>query len=105
MAFELIHTSAPKGVDPGSRGFTTVAITQGLGAAWKSRLESLSSYAPDQGLTSKPVIHMHCLIRAGGLSKHVLSRISPCGLDYSGRPNRIAHHLLLDNHDLEQSTN
>ena len=27
---------------------------------------------------------------------NVLSRIGPAGLDYSGRPNKYAHHVVLE---------
>ena len=96
MPMELIHTSAPHGIDANARGFTVVAMSQGLGGVWKTRLESLSSYSIETGVAEKPVVCRHVLLRVGGSRRHVLSRISPCGLDYTGRPNRIAHHLLLD---------
>jgi hypothetical protein len=96
MPMELIHTSAPHGIDANARGFTVVAMSQGLGGMWKTRLESLSSYSIETGVAGKPVIFRHVLLRVGGSRRHVLSRISPCGLDYTGRENRIAHHLLLD---------
>lgn len=96
MAFELIHTSSPRGIDPNARGFTTVAMSQGLGGVWRSRLESLSSYAVEDGVGGQPVITRHVLLQVAGSKRHVLSRIAPCGLDYTGRPNRIAHHIVLD---------
>jgi len=46
MSQELINTSAPRGLKPGSKGFCTVAMTAGLTTAWAERLESLSVYAP-----------------------------------------------------------
>ena len=100
MPFELINTSAPKGIDQGSRGFTTVAITQGLDGIWRTRLESLSSYSLEKGIKSKPAIYTHITLTIGGSTRHVLSRVAPSGLDYSGRPNRIAHHVILDQHEL-----
>ncbi|MCH2136843.1 MAG: hypothetical protein MK101_09720 [Phycisphaerales bacterium] len=96
MPFELIHTSAAHGIDPNARGFTTVAMTQGISGPWRSRLESLSSWSLEAGIRGQLVIHRHVVLTVGGAKRHVLSRIAPCGLDYTGRPNRIAHHLLLD---------
>jgi hypothetical protein len=100
VPFELINTSAPRGIDPGSRGFTTVAITQGLVGIWRKRLESMSGYFIEDGISGKPAIFMHTTLAVSGSSRSVLSRIGSSGLDYSGRPNRIAHHILLDENEL-----
>ena len=93
MPLELINTSAPRGIDSGSRGFTTVAITQGLSGIWRTRLESMSSYSIESGITSKPIIYSHAELVVAGSRRSVISRVGHAGLDYSGRPNRIAHHI------------
>jgi hypothetical protein len=41
---ELIYTSAPRGLKPGSCGFCTVVGTHGMSAALMQRLEALSGY-------------------------------------------------------------
>jgi len=99
MSYELIHTSAPRGLRPGSRGFTTVAMTDGLPPLWRERLESLSAYEAPSQTNELPILHAHLICKVAGTSAHVLSRVGPCGLDYSGRSNRIAHHLLLDDNE------
>ena len=44
MAFELIFTSVPRGLKPGSRGFATVAYTQGMPANCVQTCEGISGY-------------------------------------------------------------
>ena len=44
MTQELIYTSAPRGLKPGSHGFCTVAVTQGMPPNLAERLEALSGY-------------------------------------------------------------
>ena len=46
MAFELIYTSVPKGIKPGSSGFCTVAYTNGLAGNVVLKLEGMSAYKP-----------------------------------------------------------
>ena len=101
MSQELIYTSAPKGLKPGTRGFATVAMTQGMPPQLVERLESLSGYrqvfAPqDPQAALNPVVRSHVKLSVGGRSYHVLSRICAAGLDYSQRANKFAHHLALD---------
>lgn len=100
MSQELLYTSAPKGLRPGSRGFCTVACTQGMPPNLVERLESLSGYrqlyppdSPQAGLN--PVVHTHLRLAVGGIRYHVLSRVAAAGLDYSGRTNKLAHHVVL----------
>ncbi len=38
----------------------------------------------------------HLRLTLGGKVLNVLSRIGPAGLDYSGRPNKYAHHVILE---------
>lgn len=97
MTQELIYTSAPSGLKPGSKGFCTVAATNGIAPRTVTLLESLSGYrhtfppaqSPDP---ANPVAWMH-LHTPGGDS--LLSRVADAGLDYSGRSNKIAHHVIL----------
>jgi hypothetical protein len=101
MSHELFYTSAPKGLRPGSRGFCTVAATQGLPLPLAEKVESLSGYRPlypplDAKGNQNPVVHSHLRITVGGKTYSVLSRISPAGLDYSQRANKFAHHVILE---------
>ncbi|HEV3263011.1 MAG TPA: hypothetical protein VG013_39620 [Gemmataceae bacterium] len=101
MSHELFHTSAPKGLHPGSSGFCVVATTRGISASLMERLEALSVYRqlfpPSHAKAAlNPVAYSHLRIAVGGKSGHVLSRICSAGLDYSQRSNRFAHHVILE---------
>ena len=101
MSQELHYTSVPRGLKPGTRGFCTVASTPGFSAALVERLESLSAYQPvypvhDPASARNPVNYMHLKAALGGKSLSILSRVGPAGLDYSGRTNKYAHHIVLE---------
>jgi hypothetical protein len=101
MSQELHYTSVPRGLKPGSRGFCTVASTPGVSSALVERLESLSAYQPvypmhDPAAANNPVNFMHLKPAIGGKSLSILSRVGPAGLDYSGRMNKYAHHIVLE---------
>ena len=101
MSQELLYTSAPNGLKPGSRGFCTVLSTQGMPAPLATAVESLSGYRPvfspsDERARQNPVVFAHLKLQAAGKSWHVLSRVSDYALDYSGRPNKLAHHVIID---------
>jgi hypothetical protein len=105
MSHELFYTSAPKGLQPGSRGFCTVAATRGMPGALLEKLEALSGYRPlfpphDAKAALNPVVHAHLRINAGAKTYHVLSRIGTAGLDYTERTNKFAHHVVLEGNDL-----
>jgi hypothetical protein len=101
MRHALFYTSAPKGLQPGSRGFCAVASTEGLPGHLAEKVESLSAYRPlypplDPRAHLNPVVHSHLRVTVGGKTYSVLSRISPSGLDYSQRSNKFAHHVILE---------
>ncbi|MEO1527284.1 MAG: hypothetical protein AAFX06_17790 [Planctomycetota bacterium] len=101
MSSELLYTSAPKGLRHGSRGFCVVLTTAGMPINVISRLEAISSYrrlfAPDSGHDDEnPVAYAHQRLNLAGSQTSVLSRVAAYGTDYSGRPNKLAHHILLD---------
>ncbi|HEY2251074.1 MAG TPA: hypothetical protein VGH74_08440, partial [Planctomycetaceae bacterium] len=101
MSFELLYTSAPKGLSAGSRGFCTVVCTQGMPAPLMAALESLSAYrhiypAGDRHAAKNPVAWSHLKMNVAGRAYHVLSRIADFGLDYSQRGNKLAHHVALE---------
>ena len=105
MSSELLYTSAPKGLRHGSRGFCVVLTTAGMPINLISRLEAISSYrrlfAPDSGQDDKnPVGFAHQRLNLAGSQKSVLSRVAAYGTDYSGRPNKLAHHILLETNEL-----
>lgn len=101
MSWELYYTSADRGLRPHSRGFCTVARTDGMPAAVVERIESLSSYQPiypgGSSLADRnPVCWSHWKIPVGARSRSVLSRVSFVRSDYTGRPSKFAHHVLLE---------
>ena len=101
MSQELLYTSAPRGLKPGSRGFCTVLSTQGMAAPLATALEGLSGYRPiyptgDERASRNPVLASHLKLQAAGRSWSVLSRIADYGLDYSQRANKLAHHVVID---------
>ena len=105
MAEELIYTSVAKGLRPGSRGFCTVAETDGIATNLAGRLESLSAYRhvfPPGTPEAKdnPVNLAHVVLTVAGKTYHVLSRVADYGLDYTSRSNKLAHHLALEKEEL-----
>ena len=66
MSQELIYTSAPRGLKPGSQGFCTVVSTQGISASLVQRLEALSGYRhvfppQDPNARLNPVLFSHLI--------------------------------------------
>jgi GTPase-associated protein 1, N-terminal domain type 2/GTPase-associated protein 1, middle domain len=101
MAWELYYTSSPRGLRVGSRGFCTVARTQGMPLALIDRLESLSGYQPASlqisgNAGAAPPLLAHWRLSTIGRPRSVLSRVAMGGSDYSGRLNKLAYHLVLE---------
>ena len=101
MVQEIIYTSAEKGLKQGSRGFCTVVSTAGMALNLAERLESMSGYRQafplhDPKASLNPVCYSHVTTRLAGKVLHVVSRIADAGQDYTGRSNKLAHHLVLD---------
>jgi len=104
MIHELVFTSAPEGLRPGSQGFCTVAHSLGIPSNLALRLETFSAYRhlfqpPSPKAVRNPVMCMHLTLNLGGKRYHVLSRIADAGLDYTQRTNKIAHHFLFEDAD------
>nr|MBC8373873.1 hypothetical protein [Planctomycetota bacterium] len=100
MSFELVYTSAQRGLKPNSSGFCTVAATGGISRLASMKLEGLSAYEfhfnlSDANANLNPANFAHTVVKVGGKRQSVLSRIGFAGPDYSGRANKIAHHFLL----------
>lgn len=100
MTHELLYTSAPRGLRPGSSGYCVVSQTAGTPRALAERLEGLSVYrhvaiGPDPAASGNPVAVAHAVVSAAGRTYHVLSRIADTGLDHTGRSNFLAHHVAL----------
>jgi hypothetical protein len=101
MSHELVYTSAPQGLKPGSRGFCTVVSTAGMTRNLTERLESFSGYrhafmAHEAEAGQNPVNFAHYHTTIAGQKYHILSRIADAGLDYTQRSNKLAHHVALE---------
>ena len=101
MSAELYYTSAERGLKPHSRGFCTVARTEGMPPVVVERLESLSSYQPvfpagSSRVDQNPIAWSHWRVPVASRTRSVLSRVAFVGSDYTGRPSSFAHHVLLE---------
>jgi len=101
MSRQLIYTSAPHGLKPGSSGFCTVAADGGMSQTLMTKLELLGGYEfrynlSDPKAERNPINFCYTRITLGGQAASILSRVAFCGADYSGRTNKIAHHFLLE---------
>ena len=100
MAYELVYTSVPRGLEPGRTGFCTVAMTRGMAPQLVKMLENLVVYKPvfmhyDANRAFNPPSIFHYPISDGKRQYELLARVSACGLDYTKRSNKIGHFLLV----------
>jgi len=95
VAWELIYTSAPRGLRAGTSGYCTVAQTAGLREDLAAALERRSLFAHEPKGES-PVYFSFRNVTVGGGSWRVLTRALDAGLDFTGRRHFLAHHLVLD---------
>jgi hypothetical protein len=105
MAWQLIYTSAPRGLVTGQSGFCTVARSADLREALAQRLEQLSSYhylelSGGSPSARNPVISAYRTLDIRGTRYHALSRLQPCGLDFTARTNHLAQHLVFSADEL-----
>jgi hypothetical protein len=105
MPWQLIYTSAPRGLLSGQSGFCTVARSADLRAALVQRLEQISSYhylrvAEAATANRNPTVSAFRLLDLRGAKYYVLTRIQPCGLDFTARTNHLAHHLVFQPDEL-----
>ena len=101
MAYELIYTSAERGLRPGTRGFCTVAHTKGMPPHLIQLMEALSAYKNLYGVhdaqdAAEPVAWSHITSNLAGRGVSVLSRVCAATPDHTGRSNKIAHHILVN---------
>lgn len=98
MIHELIVTSAKRVLQAGRSGFATVMRTRGMHPELQSRLESLSGYRHlfPQGDPRNPVIQTYNVIDSVAGKFSVFSRTGDAGSDYSGRSNKLSHHVAID---------
>lgn len=100
MSFEVVHTSVARGLR-GESGFATAIMTRGLPAGLETGLQDVSGYDHDhaRAVGVDIVEWAHRIVTVRGRPYTVLSRIAPNGVDASRRPNRVAHHLVLEAHE------
>ena len=91
--YELINTSIPNGLLPGTHGYSTVAMTKGFPDALRVRLEALCAYqhrsnAHDETYKREnPVNWFHVILPQ---RVHAVGCVAPSDFDYTGRTNRLA---------------
>lgn len=87
MSFEVVYTSAPRGLQEGSSGFCTVASTKGIPRALLKKLESLSGYhhisPAGSGSNPSELLSLHGPRSEQGLSRAVPDRGRRTGSHWS----------------------
>jgi hypothetical protein len=103
MPQQLIYTSAPRGVTAGRSGHCTVARSAAMREALMLQLEKLSYYQhlSLSGGQERPILCCRVLDLRGS-RYHVLTRIQDAGLDFTGRTNFLAHHLVFTPEEIRQ---
>jgi hypothetical protein len=100
MVNQILFTSTPSGLDPGRSGFQAVARHHDIPPLLITALERESVFdfgAPDQ---EPPAICKFLHFDFGDNNYYVLTRIQASGIDHTGRPNHLAHHLIFDSNNL-----
>ena len=103
MPQQLIYTSAPRGIVAGRSGHCTVARSALMREALILQLEKLCYYQhlSLSGGQERPIYSCR-IVDIRGTRFHVLSRIQDAGLDFTGRTNFIAHHLVFTPEEIRQ---
>lgn len=91
--YELINTSLPNGLIPGTHGFATVAMTKGLADSLRMRIEAFCSYthrtsSHDDSYYKENPTNWFCVKLPQG--ERIVGRVAPSDFDYTGRTNRLA---------------
>ncbi len=95
MPLELIFTSVPKGVKPGSTGYCTVAKHKGIDRLLDQAIEKICYYEL-MNHPAKPVVCAYRIMRLNTGIFHVLTRTVYSGSDHTGRTNYLSHNLIFD---------
>lgn len=104
MARELAYTSARQGILPGSHGFCTVAMSQGMPVPMRLGLEALTGYRTppwEPSIEASPVEYLHATIASAGQRFHILGGVRAAAPDHSGRRNKFAHFIVLERGELD----
>jgi hypothetical protein len=105
MPWQLVYTSAPRGLLSGQTGFCTVGRSADLREALAQRLEQLSYYhylrvAEAHRPERNPTVCAFRILDLRGTRYQVLTRIQPCGLDFTARTNHLAQHVVFQGNEL-----
>ncbi len=100
MPEQLIFTSKPTGIQPGRSGFQVVAQHSAINHRLVAALEKESIYEFADSSQALPVICKFQKFEFGDERYAVLTRMQSCGVDFTGRPNHIAHHLVFETKEL-----
>ena len=92
MPYEVVNTSVARGLTSGHSGFCDVLRTRGLPEEITPLLAPLNFYN-EKLARGKPAYGVRS-IRFGGRMWGVVSRVVLNGNDYTGRQNRLAHHVI-----------
>jgi hypothetical protein len=103
MPQQLIYTSAPQGIVAGRSGYCTVARSAKMREPLMLQLEKCCYYQHLSltGGQERPICSCR-IVDIRGTLFHVLSRIQDAGLDFTGRTNFIAHHLVFTPEEIRQ---
>lgn len=103
MPQQLIYTSAQRGLVAGRSGHCTVARSAAMRDALMLQLEKFSYYqhlslngGQERRISACRVFEIR------GTRYHVLSHIQDAGLDFTGRTNFLAHHLVFTPEEIRQ---
>jgi hypothetical protein len=104
MPQQLIYTSAPRGLVAGRSGYCTVARSVSMREPLMLQLERFSYYQhlSLSGGRERPIFTFR-IVDIRGSRFHVLSRIQDARLDFTGRTNFIAHHLVFTPEEIRQN--
>ena len=119
MAKQLVYTSVPQGLWPGTTGYCTVLSTEGIPRVLAEFLEKTSVYritdrqqgnlipsTPEQYdrlLALNPSNLAHLQFQVRGKETNILAKTCLAGFDYSNRLRKLSHFLVLDEHDKTQA--
>lgn len=103
MPQQLIYTSAPRGLVAGRSGYCTVARSDNMREPLMLQLEKFCYYQHLSltGGQERPIFTCR-IVDIRGTRFHVLSRLQDAGLDFTGRTNFIAHHLVFTPEEIRQ---
>jgi GTPase-associated protein 1, N-terminal domain type 2 len=102
MAWQLIFTSIPRGLQAGRSGYCTAARHKEIRERLVYEIERVSQYDIGQHQGAPPIIYTYRSLVTGSANVYLLTRIVDAGADYTGRTNYLAHHLVFTEAEVAQ---